>query len=74
MRSLPATAKLCNGGGVPRGARPPYSPLGLQRAAAKKPQGNVPVGNTGLNGKGTHREGDTDVGIIYTKKVPETSS
>lgn len=40
--------------------------------AAKELKGNVPVNKTGLNGQRTSRDGDTDLGIIYVRKVPET--
>lgn len=41
------------------------------QGAAKELQGNVLVDNTGLT-RENESDGDTDLGIIYVKKVPVT--
>lgn len=41
------------------------------QGAAKKPKGNVPVDNTGPKRERMGKDGDTDLGIIYVKRVPE---
>lgn len=62
VRSLPAMAKPCLGGRVPRGVLTTWA-----SGAAKEPQGNVPVDDTGLNGEGMNRNGDRS-GNCLSKK------
>lgn len=48
----------------------PYSPH-LLSGEQQEPKGKIPVDNIKLKRERTGRDGDTDLGIIYVKKILE---